>query len=196
MLQMPIYDIPAAYQEYLETIFRLSRRSPSALVTNLAIAEDLAIKPPSVTEMIEKLEETGLVRWERRKGVKLTLKGRGIAKEIIRNHILLKILFNKLFGIKEDEVLERLACDIEHHLARTVGQAMEAAMRTAEIDVNRVDAYDLKFIESLDELRVVNVTKAHRCIDAFAEELAPFMHDQEALMRSRARALLDRILEG
>lgn len=193
---MAVHDIPAAYQEYLETIFRLSRRSPNALVTNLAIAEDLAIKPPSVSEMIEKLEETGLVRWERRKGVKLTPKGRDIAKEIIRNHILLKILFNKLFGIKEDEVLERLACDIEHHLAPNVGQVMEAAMRTAEIDINRVDAYDLKFINDLDELRVVNVTKARRFVDAFAEELAPFVHGEQALVRSKARAWLDRILEG
>jgi Mn-dependent DtxR family transcriptional regulator len=193
---MPIDDIPAAYQEYLETIFRLSLRSPKALVTNLAIAEDLAIKPPSVTEMIEKLEETGLVRWERRKGVKLTSKGRDIAKDIIRNHILLKVLFNKLFGIGEDEVLEQLACDIEHHLARNVGQAMETAMRTAEIDVNRVDAYDLKFIEGLDELRVVNVTKARQAIEAFAEELALVVHDQEALLRSKVRVLLDQILEG
>jgi DtxR family Mn-dependent transcriptional regulator len=193
---MPIYDVPDAYQEYLETIYRLSRRSPRALVTNLAIAEDLAIKPPSVTEMIEKLEEAGLVRWERRKGVKLTPKGRDIAKDVIRNHVLLKILFNKLFGIKEDEVLERLACDIEHHLAPNVGQAMEAAMRTAEIDVNRADAYDLKFIESLDELRVVNVTKARQHIDTFMKELTPFVHDQEALVRSKARGLLNQILES
>src|SRR5271157_4792941 len=98
---MPVYEYPDAFQEYLETILRLSRETPEGLVTNLAIATDLQVKPPSVTEMLGKLQENGLVEWEKRKGVKLTADGLNIAEHIVRTHVILKIVFNKLFGVED-----------------------------------------------------------------------------------------------
>ncbi len=156
---MPIADYPEAFHEYVESILRLSKRNPGELVTNLDIATDLDIKPPSVSEMIPKLEEAGLVEWEKRKGVKLTEKGLKLASLVTHNHVMLKVLFNKLFGIKDDETLENLACQIEHHLTGKVNLLMEKTLGMVAIDSENLKADDLAFINELDDFKVVNTTK-------------------------------------
>lgn len=192
---MRLYDYPDAIHEYVETILRLSQESPAGLVTNLAIANDLQVKPPSVTEMLGKLQESGLVEWEKRKGVKLTPKGHDLAQQIIRNHVVLKILFNKLFGVEADDILERLACDIEHHLTRQVFHAMEAALGTENIDMAAPDVYDIEFIKKFDALRVVNVADARAQLEAVAEEFSPDLPDGGERLRSRLEDALDKIFE-
>ncbi len=162
---MPVADYPEAVHEYLETILRLSKRNPGALVTNLDIANDLQIKPPSVSEMIPKLVESGLVEWEKRKGVKLTEKGLKLASLVTHNHVMLKVLFNKLFGIKEDAILENLACDIEHHLTGKVNLQMEKTLGMVAIDSENLKADDLAFINKLDDFKVVNTTKVRQILE-------------------------------
>ena len=181
---MPVNEYPEAMHEYLETILRLSKRNPGNLVTNLDIANDLNIKPPSVSEMIPKLQESGLVEWEKRKGVKLTGKGLKLASLVTRNHVMLKVLFNKLFGIEDDTILENLACDIEHHLTGKVSRPMEKILGTAAIDTENLKADDLTFIDKLDELRVVNTTKLRRLLD----EIALLLDSEELRKDSPLRA--------
>ena len=81
---MPTAAYPEAFHEYVESIMRLSKQKPGTLVTNLDIAKDLDIKPPSVSEMIPKLEEAKLVVWEKRKGVKLTEQGVKLASLVMQ----------------------------------------------------------------------------------------------------------------
>ncbi|HMF31490.1 MAG TPA: metal-dependent transcriptional regulator [Candidatus Lokiarchaeia archaeon] len=192
---MPVYEYPDAFQEYVETILRLTQESPEGLVTNLAIATDLQVKPPSVTEMLGKLQDHGLVEWEKRKGVKLTDKGLNLAKHIIRNHFVLKILFNKLFGIEDDDILEQLACDIEHHLTRKVMQSMEAALGTEDIDTAVPEVYDIEFIKKFDSLRVVNVAEVRRKLEDVAEEFAGDLPDQAEQLKAKLQEVLDNIFE-
>ncbi|OLS13430.1 MAG: metal-dependent transcriptional regulator [Promethearchaeota archaeon CR_4] len=181
--------------EYLETILRLSKRDPGNLVTNLDIANDLNIKPPSVSEMIPKLQEHGLVEWEKRKGVKLTEKGLKLASLVTRNHVMLKVLFNKLFGIDNDSILEKLACDIEHHLTERVSHLMEDTLGTAKIDSENLKADDLAFINKLDELRVVNTTKLRRFLDEITLLLDSEGHRKESPLRTKINDLKSFLLE-
>jgi DtxR family Mn-dependent transcriptional regulator len=125
---MALCDYPIAFHEYIEAIYRLSEGNPERLVTNLTIATEMHVKPPSVTEMLGKLQNNGLVRWEKRRGVTLTPSGLDVARQINRNNFVLKTLFNKLFGIKDNAVLEQLACEIEHYLTPKVTKSIEEAI--------------------------------------------------------------------
>jgi DtxR family Mn-dependent transcriptional regulator len=52
-------------------------------VKNQEIAESLQVKAPSVTNMLSKLENRGLVTYTKRKGVKLTAVGKQITSKIV-----------------------------------------------------------------------------------------------------------------
>ncbi|MHA1684292.1 MAG: metal-dependent transcriptional regulator [Promethearchaeota archaeon] len=105
-------------QEYLETIYRISgkKERPDAWITNNEIATALDIKPPSVTEMLNKMEKQGLLEWTKRKGARLTAKGERMGKEVLDMHLLLEEFFTIVLEIDDKDLKHRIACSIEHHL--------------------------------------------------------------------------------
>nr|MDO8118343.1 metal-dependent transcriptional regulator [Candidatus Sigynarchaeota archaeon] len=115
-----------AYQEYLEMILRLEREKISSAtvedetwITNTEIANSLHFKPPSVTEMLDKLSQKGLIEWQKRHGVRLTEAGRDLAIRILDAHYLLEDFFTVVLGLDKIEDIDlkhRLACALEHHL--------------------------------------------------------------------------------
>ncbi len=192
---MPVADYPEAFHEYVESILRLSKRNPGQLVTNLDIANDLEIKPPSVSEMIPKLEEAELVAWEKRKGVKLTEKGLKLASLVTHNHVMLKVLFNKLFGIEDDKILEDLACAIEHHLTGKVNLLMEKTLGMAAIDSENLKADDLTFIDKLDDFRIVNTTKVRQMLVEIDRILIKELPSKDSPVKDKIRELSRFLLE-
>lgn len=100
-------------ENYLKTIYKLSRLAEGQQVSTNAIAEVLSTKASSVTDMIKKLSEKELVNYQRYQGVTLTEQGERIALRIIRKHRLWEyFLVNKLH-FKWDEVHEA-AEQLEH----------------------------------------------------------------------------------
>ena len=99
-------------ENYLKSIYKLSERVDSKITTN-AIAELLKTKAASVTDMVQKLSDKKLLKYEKYKGVSLTEKGRLVAVETVRKHRLWEVfLFEKLqFGW--DEVHD-IAEQLEH----------------------------------------------------------------------------------
>ena len=77
------------------------------------IAEKLKTKPSSVTDMVKKLANKNLVKYEKYKGVTLTKKGNNIAINIIRNHRIWEVFLVEKLGYKWDEVHE-IAEQLEH----------------------------------------------------------------------------------
>jgi len=75
-----------AQGNYLKTILSMELEGRQAAVSSLA--ESLSVKPASVTEMIKKLSELGLLKHEKYKGFELTSKGRAAAMRILRRHRL------------------------------------------------------------------------------------------------------------
>lgn len=99
-------------EDYIETIYTLEIKSGTAHTGD--IAAELDIKPASVTEMMQKLRDMQLVKYEPYHGVSLTPKGRKIAKELMQRHeTLAKFLI--ILGVDE-ETAESDACQIEHHV--------------------------------------------------------------------------------
>ncbi|RLI23633.1 metal-dependent transcriptional regulator [Candidatus Bathyarchaeota archaeon] len=100
-------------ENYLETIYLISKRKGYARVSDISTA--LKVKAPTVTEMVQKLADRGLVMYERyKRDIRLTSKGEEKAKRVIERHRILKA-FLQVLGVSE-EVAEEDACRIEHHI--------------------------------------------------------------------------------
>lgn len=100
-------------EDYLEAIEILSRKKKVVRVKD--IAKSLNIKMPSVTAALNKLEEKGLIHYEKYGYIDLTEEGKKIAADIYSRHSFLTYLFHDIFMI-DIERAESVACRLEHHL--------------------------------------------------------------------------------
>jgi len=101
----------AATEDYLKTIFKL--QESKVVVSTNTIASRLNVTAASVTNMVKKLSELGLVEHQPYQSVELTDAGRKIALEIIRHHRLLEVYMAEALGFTWDQVDEE-AERLEH----------------------------------------------------------------------------------
>ncbi|MDB4089180.1 metal-dependent transcriptional regulator [Flavobacteriales bacterium] len=99
-------------ENYLKAIFSLYSKENKEVSTNM-IAEKLETKPSSVTDMVKKLANKNLVKYEKYKGATLTKKGNNIALNVIRNHRIWEVFLVEKLGYKWDEVHD-MAEQLEH----------------------------------------------------------------------------------
>ncbi|TXD49667.1 metal-dependent transcriptional regulator [Polaribacter sp. IC073] len=99
-------------ENYLKTIYHLELETNKGISTN-AIAEKLATKASSVTDMIKKLSEKEVVIYKKYKGVKLTDLGKKSAANIVRKHRLWEVFLVEKLDFSWDEVHE-VAEQLEH----------------------------------------------------------------------------------
>ena len=113
-------------ENYLKAIYHLSD-SPDGTVATGELARRLAITPGSVTLMLQRLAESGLVKYAAHQGVRLTKKGQAAAIRVVRNHRLLESFLATTLGLPWDEVdaeaealehavSDRLAARIDEYL--------------------------------------------------------------------------------
>ncbi len=107
-------ELSESEESYVETIYSLIEEHGYARVAD--IAETLKVKPPSVTNMLQKLDEQKFVNYTRYRGVVLTSKGRTLAETLEKRHQALKT-FLIMLGISESTA-EKDACEIEHKINR------------------------------------------------------------------------------
>ena len=100
-------------EDYLEAIYNIVNRKGYAKTKD--ISRELSVSPPSVTEMLKKLDEGGLVNYERYSGVTLTKKGGKIARIVKTKHDTIKKFLNIL--LISDKTADRDACNLEHELS-------------------------------------------------------------------------------
>jgi DtxR family Mn-dependent transcriptional regulator len=86
-------------ENYLKAIFHLSGKNRLKVSTN-SLAEKLDAKASSITDMLKKLSDKGLISYKKYKGCELSAEGEQIALQVIRKHRLWEtFLVNKLnFG--------------------------------------------------------------------------------------------------
>jgi DtxR family transcriptional regulator, Mn-dependent transcriptional regulator len=116
-----------AIEDYAKAIFSLQSRSEDPVSTN-ALAERLGITPGSVSAMLHKLDQLGLITHVPYRGVRLTADGQLVALEVIRHHRLLESFLADALGMSWDrvhaeaEVLEHvLSDDLEQLIASKLG---------------------------------------------------------------------------
>lgn len=120
-----IAKIPESYQRYLDELYIISSKKKGGWITNKEIAEGLRVKPASVSGMLEKLEKEGLIDWKPRKAIRLTEKGKEIAKQLNETHELLRSFFEDVLKIADTKVVNNLSCEIEHHITSDVKDALK-----------------------------------------------------------------------
>ncbi len=99
-------------EDYLEVIYELINQKGYA--TAVDISESLNVSSPSVTKMLQRLDESKYLRYERYRGVNLTSEGIAVALNIREKHHLLAEFF-EMIGV--DRSIANLDAEgIEHHL--------------------------------------------------------------------------------
>ncbi|HDH86736.1 MAG TPA: metal-dependent transcriptional regulator [Desulfobacteraceae bacterium] len=100
-------------EDYLEAIYNIIQRKGYAKTKD--ISRELDVRPPSVTEMLKKLDNLGLVKYERYGGVTLTKEGERIAKMVKTRHDTIKEFLSIL--LISEKTAEKDACKLEHDLS-------------------------------------------------------------------------------
>ncbi len=106
-------------EDYLEAILKLIEHKGYAQSKD--IAEELNVKPPSVTGMLQKLKKQGFISYRKYSPIILTSLGKEFAKKVLEGHNIIKELLEYLGVPKKIAGID--ACAMEHHLhAKTVIQ--------------------------------------------------------------------------
>ncbi|HEY6399262.1 MAG TPA: metal-dependent transcriptional regulator [Solirubrobacteraceae bacterium] len=114
-------------QDYAKAVYALEARRAGAVSTN-ELAARIGVTPGSVSAMLRKLAELGLVEHEPYRGVRLTEQGRRVALEVVRHHRLIELFLAEELGMPWDrvhaeaEVLEHvLSEDLERLISARLG---------------------------------------------------------------------------
>jgi Mn-dependent DtxR family transcriptional regulator len=112
----------AAVEDYLERILELINSKGYARVVDIAAA--LKISQASVTNMVQRLDAEGLLKYEKYRGLILTTVGKSLARKIAQRHKLLTD-FLGLLGL-DDRVIYHDVEGMEHHISAPTLRAIEA----------------------------------------------------------------------
>jgi DtxR family Mn-dependent transcriptional regulator len=121
-------DATVAEEEYLQTIFWLMEAGLP--ITGANIAKAMQLSPPTVHEMIKRLERDGYVTRSADKILHLTEDGRAEAEQITRRHRMIERFLTDVLGIPWDEVHEE-AERLEHAMSPVLEERMRAAIGDA-----------------------------------------------------------------
>src|SRR5262245_36478275 len=89
-------QLTRSVEDYLKSVFHLTNQGGFA--TTSGIAGMLEVAPPSVSGMMKRLSETGLIEHVPYRGVQLTPQGRRAALQMIRRHRILEVYLTSKLG--------------------------------------------------------------------------------------------------
>src|SRR6266571_8257633 len=112
----------ATVEDYLERILELINSKGYARVVDIAAA--LKISQASVTNMVQRLDAEGLLKYEKYRGLILTAAGKNLARKIVHRHKLLTD-FLRLLGLDERVIYHDVE-GMEHHISPPTLRAIAA----------------------------------------------------------------------
>ena len=117
-----------AEEEYLQSMYWLMEAGLP--MTGANIARAMQLSPPTVHEMIGRLEQDGYVSRADDKSLSFTDEGRQHAETIVRRHRMIERFLTDILGIPWDEVHEE-AERLEHAMSPVLEERMRAAIGDA-----------------------------------------------------------------
>ncbi len=120
-----------SHEDYLKVIYNLEARFGVAQTS--AIAEVLDIAPASVSGMVKRLAELGLVEHSLHRGVRLTDSGCQAALQVLRRHRIIEAYLLEKLGYEWDTV-DAEAERLEHAVSDELVEAMARAMGNPRYD--------------------------------------------------------------
>ncbi len=118
-----------AEEEYLQILFWLEEAGLP--MTGANVARAMQLSPPTVHEMVGRLERDGYVSRASDKTIEFTADGRDHANAIVRRHRLIERFLTDVLGIPWDEVHEE-AERLEHAMSPVLEERMLAAIGDAK----------------------------------------------------------------
>lgn len=157
MAPLPSASHTAAMEDYCKAVYVLETRRNEAVPTN-ALAERLSLTSGSVSGMLKKLDESGLITHVPYRGVRLTERGRRVALEVIRHHRLLELFLTETLQMPWDRVHDEAEV-LEHFLSDELEELIAAKLGHPTLDPHGdpIPSADLELTEhvthSLDALQ-------------------------------------------
>jgi DtxR family Mn-dependent transcriptional regulator len=159
-----------AVEDYCKAIFTLESRAEEPVATN-RLAERLALTPGSVSAMLKRLDELGLIEHHPYRGVRLTGEGRMVALEVIRHHRLLELFLSESLQMPWDrvhaeaEVLEHVISEeLEQLIATKLGDPTidphGDPIPSAELELNELETLPVERLKEGDTGLFVRVSDA------------------------------------
>ena len=161
-------------EDYLKAIYDLERGAQAA--TTNEIAERLAISPASVSGMMRRLADQGLITHEPYRGVRLTEDGRRAALRTLRRHRILECYLTEVLGYPWDRVHDE-AEQLEHAASEELIERMAAALGDPAHDPHgapipsREGEVDEPMLRTLADAAVGEQVRVRQVMDKDAERL-------------------------
>ncbi|MGA2381948.1 MAG: metal-dependent transcriptional regulator [Gemmatimonadales bacterium] len=121
----PAPELTASVEDYLKAVYDLERAGEAAATT--ALASRLGVAPASVTGMVRRLADAGLLTHEPYRGARLTAHGRTAALRTLRRHRVIEAYLVRALGYRWDEV-DQEAERLEHAASDEMVNRMAAAI--------------------------------------------------------------------
>jgi DtxR family transcriptional regulator, Mn-dependent transcriptional regulator len=118
-------ELTESIEEYTEGVYRLQEEL--SVVGTGDIAKYMGVAPASVTTMLKRMAELGLVEHTPYQGVRLTEKGEALSVALLRKHRLLERMLVDFLELPWDDVHD-LACKLEHYISEDVADRIAKAM--------------------------------------------------------------------
>lgn len=129
----PVANRPStSVEDYVKVIYDLQERG-SGPVTISRVAERLAVSNSSVSGMLRKLGELGLVDHQRYGDVRLTPTGDKVALAVLRRHRLIELYLVEELGYSWDEVHDE-AEQLEHSVSDELAQRIDDFLGNPQFD--------------------------------------------------------------
>lgn len=123
--------LTAPVEDYLKAIYTIGKGTGAAATNE--IAQRLALAPASVSGMVRRLADQGLLAYERYHGVKLTESGRRAALRTLRRHRVIEAYLAQALGYPWDRVHEE-AERLEHAASDQLVDRMAVAIGEPKVD--------------------------------------------------------------
>jgi DtxR family Mn-dependent transcriptional regulator len=122
----------AAIEDYAKAIYSLTGWGRETASTN-DLAERLGVTPSSVSAMLKRLDEEGLVERVRYRGVRLTAEGTRVALGVLRRHRLLELFLAEVLEVPWEDVHDEAEV-LEHALSEKLAELIAAKLGDPEFD--------------------------------------------------------------
>ncbi|WP_178917505.1 metal-dependent transcriptional regulator [Natronomonas gomsonensis] len=124
--------LSAVMEDYIKAIYIIGNDTDERVSTS-ELADYLDVTSPTVSSMVKKLEERGLVDREEYRGVTLTEEGEVVALEILRHHRLLESFLTEHLDYDWADVHEE-ADRLEHHVSDELTERIAEALDNPGVD--------------------------------------------------------------
>jgi len=115
-------------REYLEVIYYLAARQEPVIGARLA--ECMHVTPPTVTNIVQRMEEQGYIERDGRGEISLTEEGFTLAEAMVRRHRVLERFLVDVLDVPWHQIHEE-AVRLEHALSPTLEARIEALVGQA-----------------------------------------------------------------